>query len=471
MLALVQTLYTAEVTAQNGRNGHVRSSDGSVDLDLSAPPALGGTGKPGANPEQLFAAGYSACFIGAMQYQAMQQKLRPGDITIDAKVSIGPAEGDNGFTLAVALDVHVAGLDQAAAEKLVADAHRTCPYSNATRGNILVKLTATAAPNASIGLGTKAPVPDRDTSILRAYGNRPAARRVPPSMPAILIDLPGRGKPGLRCRARTQLPSGSFGERMPAAQNPPPSTLTLFPHYDEDAPDNRTPNRCRCQRLIDDQQDRNPVPLPRLRSLHRGEHDLFTSCRRRRSSRSWSHRGEHARMPFQVDDDLLTISNLQHEAIAAGLKHGDRLLEMRGVPYYAAPADRSHSPAAARTSCIPAMHFAVLVRRVDGSQSITPPSIPSPARPLAQDLQSRMGHQSAAAFPPLICLLIGYWVVAARIRDPNAWLLLVLFAFPSVLSLRPNWWPGTWALAGARCYDLLQVLMAPGFVSLRDLLP
>jgi lipoyl-dependent peroxiredoxin len=150
MLALVQTLYTAEVTAKNGRNGHVRSSDGSVDLDLSAPPALGGSGKPGANPggkpganpEQLFAAGYSACFIGAMQYQAMQQKLRPDDITIDAKVSIGPAEGDNGFTLAVALDVHVAGLDQTAAEKLVADAHRTCPYSNATRCNIDVKLTA-----------------------------------------------------------------------------------------------------------------------------------------------------------------------------------------------------------------------------------------------------------------------------------------------------------------------------------------
>lgn len=142
MLALVQTLYTAEVTAKNGRNGHVRSSDGSLDLDLAAPPALGGTGRPGANPEQLFAAGYAACFIGAIQYQAMQQKLRPGDITIEAKVSIGPAGGDNGFTLAVALDVHLADLDQQTAEKLVAEAHRTCPYSNATRGNILVKMTA-----------------------------------------------------------------------------------------------------------------------------------------------------------------------------------------------------------------------------------------------------------------------------------------------------------------------------------------
>lgn len=145
MLALVQSLYTAEATAKNGRNGHVRSSDGAVDLALSAPPALGGTGKPGANPEQLFAAGYAACFIGAMQYQAMQQKLKPGDISIDSKVSIGPAEGDNGFTIAVAMDVHVSGLDQGAAEKLVQDAHRTCPYSNATRGNIDVRLTAHGA--------------------------------------------------------------------------------------------------------------------------------------------------------------------------------------------------------------------------------------------------------------------------------------------------------------------------------------
>lgn len=142
MLTLAHPLYTAEAKATNGRDGRVRSSDGAVDLTLAPPPAMGGTGKPGANPEQLFAAGYAACFIGAMQYQAMQQKLQPGDITIDSKVSIGPAEGDNGFTLAVAMDVHVHGLDQAAAEKLVADGHRTCPYSNATRGNIDVKLTA-----------------------------------------------------------------------------------------------------------------------------------------------------------------------------------------------------------------------------------------------------------------------------------------------------------------------------------------
>ncbi len=142
MLSLTKTLYTADVTAVNGRNGHVRSSDDALDLQLSAPPALGGTGKPGANPEQLFAAGYAACFIGAMQFQAAQQKIQPGEVTIHSEVAIGPAEGDNGFTLAVSLAVTAAGLDQAAAEKLVADAHKTCPYSNATRGNIDVKLTA-----------------------------------------------------------------------------------------------------------------------------------------------------------------------------------------------------------------------------------------------------------------------------------------------------------------------------------------
>jgi osmotically inducible protein OsmC len=142
MLPLVKSLYTADATAIGGRHGNVRSSDGSFDLNLSAPPALGGTGKAGANPEQLFAAGYAACFIGAMQYQAAQQKIQPGEITIQSHVSIGPAEGDNGFTLAVAMDVTAPGLDQTAAEKLVADAHRTCPYSNATRNNIEVKLTA-----------------------------------------------------------------------------------------------------------------------------------------------------------------------------------------------------------------------------------------------------------------------------------------------------------------------------------------
>ena len=137
----MKVLYTADVTSTGGRNGHVTSSDGALDVNLAAPPALGGNGK-GSNPEQLFAAGYAACFTGAMQYQAHQQNIDPGDITIHSSVDIGPQDVGEGFTIAVKMDITAAKLDQSAAEKLVADAHRTCPYSNATRGNIDVKLTA-----------------------------------------------------------------------------------------------------------------------------------------------------------------------------------------------------------------------------------------------------------------------------------------------------------------------------------------
>ena len=143
MQTISNVLYTSDVTAINGRDGSVRSSDGQLDLKLSPPPTLGGVaGRSGSNPEQLFAAGYAACFIGAMQFQAAQTKLRPGQISIESRVAIGPANDGKGFALAVALDVTVAELDQAAAEKLVAAAHETCPYSNATRGNIEVTLTA-----------------------------------------------------------------------------------------------------------------------------------------------------------------------------------------------------------------------------------------------------------------------------------------------------------------------------------------
>ena len=138
----MKPLYTASVTSTGGRNGRVQSSDGAVNLALAAPPALGGNGK-GANPEQLFAAGYAACFAGAMDYIAHQQKLSPGEISILSKVAIGP-DDSGAFTLAVELDVTVPGLDQAAAEALVAQAHQACPYSRATRGNIEVRLTARA---------------------------------------------------------------------------------------------------------------------------------------------------------------------------------------------------------------------------------------------------------------------------------------------------------------------------------------
>ncbi len=136
----METLYTAVATATGGRAGRVESSDGALKVDLAQPEALGGSGGQGTNPEQMFAGGYAACFASAAEYQARLQKLEPGPITVKATVGIGP-NGREGFGLSVALDITVAGLNQSAAEKLVADAHRVCPYSNATRGNVDVKLT------------------------------------------------------------------------------------------------------------------------------------------------------------------------------------------------------------------------------------------------------------------------------------------------------------------------------------------
>lgn len=139
----MSVIYTADVTAVGGRNGHVKSSDDLLDLDLAPPKEMGGDGSRAAtNPEQMFAAGYAACFGGAAEFLARQQKLATGAITVEAQVGIGPNDAGPGFALTVALDVTVADLDQAAAEKLVAEAHVVCPYSNATRNNIDVKLTA-----------------------------------------------------------------------------------------------------------------------------------------------------------------------------------------------------------------------------------------------------------------------------------------------------------------------------------------
>jgi lipoyl-dependent peroxiredoxin len=139
-LGVMKALYTANVTSIGGRNGRVESSDGAVKLALAAPPALGGHGK-GANPEQLFAAGYAACFAGAMDYIAHQQKIKTGEIEIVNSVAIGP-DDSGAFTLAVTMEITAPELDQAAAEKLVTQAHEVCPYSRATRGNIEVKLVA-----------------------------------------------------------------------------------------------------------------------------------------------------------------------------------------------------------------------------------------------------------------------------------------------------------------------------------------
>jgi Ohr subfamily peroxiredoxin len=139
----MQVLYTADVTAEGARHGHVRSSDGLLDHDLALPPGMGGKGDK-TNPEQLFGAGYAACFGGAVEYQAMLAKKKTGVVKVRAQVGVGPFDEGKGegFTLQVELDVTIPEQDQASAEELVAAAHRACPYSNATRGNIEVKLTA-----------------------------------------------------------------------------------------------------------------------------------------------------------------------------------------------------------------------------------------------------------------------------------------------------------------------------------------
>ena len=133
--------YTAHATTTGGRNGHVETSDGLIKADLSVPKDIGGPGKAGAsNPEQLFAAGYSACFGGAVEYAATLEKLHAGPVTVTADVTIDN-KPERGFFLAVHLKTHVEGVDRAAAERLVQKAHNEiCPYSKATRGNVDVTL-------------------------------------------------------------------------------------------------------------------------------------------------------------------------------------------------------------------------------------------------------------------------------------------------------------------------------------------
>lgn len=132
-------MYTATATASGGRNGHVESDDGIVSFDLKIPQAMGGPGG-GTNPEQLFAAGYSACFHGALMFVAGQQKIDVAGSSVTGHVGIGENDAGPGFKLAVTLDISVPKLDQAAAEALAATTHQVCPYSNATRGNVDVTL-------------------------------------------------------------------------------------------------------------------------------------------------------------------------------------------------------------------------------------------------------------------------------------------------------------------------------------------
>lgn len=140
----MQVLYTANASATGGRDGRGVSSDKALDVALSTPKELGGAGGPGTNPEQLFAAGYAACFLSAMKLVGGGLKTPiPAESRIDASVGIGP-NAQGGFSLTVKLAVSTPGMDQAAAQAVVDKAHQVCPYSNATRGNIDVDITVNA---------------------------------------------------------------------------------------------------------------------------------------------------------------------------------------------------------------------------------------------------------------------------------------------------------------------------------------
>lgn len=143
---MANTLYTAKAHVTGGRaEGHGRTEDGALEVDLRLPPEMGGSGG-GTNPEELFAVGFAACFEGALGVVARRAKAETGDVAIDSEVSLSP-DGKGGFLLSVALNVTLPSVEDAAtAVELVRGAHQVCPYSNATRGNIDVVLTANGAP-------------------------------------------------------------------------------------------------------------------------------------------------------------------------------------------------------------------------------------------------------------------------------------------------------------------------------------
>ena len=146
---MTRTIYTAEATVTGGRaDGHGRTPDGLLDVHLRLPPELGGDGE-GTNPEQLFAVGFASCFESALGAVARRERAEVGDVSIDSKVSLHPTE-ERGFKLSVQMDVSLPQVsDPELAVRLVAAAHRVCPYSNATRGNIDVELTANGQPVSS----------------------------------------------------------------------------------------------------------------------------------------------------------------------------------------------------------------------------------------------------------------------------------------------------------------------------------
>lgn len=137
----VDVKYRTTAAATGGRDGRIRTDDGKLDLQLSTPKEFGGTGGEGTNPEQLFASGYSACFLGALKFAARQLKIQlPADATVTATVGIG-MRAEGGFGLEVELAVTLPGINRGDAQRLAEAAHQTCPYSNATRDNIDVRLS------------------------------------------------------------------------------------------------------------------------------------------------------------------------------------------------------------------------------------------------------------------------------------------------------------------------------------------
>lgn len=138
-MSIEKILYTATATATGGREGQATSSDGTLDLRLSTPRELGGAGGSGTNPEQLFAAGWSACFLGALKFVAgRNRQVLPAETTVTGQIGIGQIP--TGFGLQAELTIHVPGLSREQVQALVEHAHQVCPYSNATRGNIDVSL-------------------------------------------------------------------------------------------------------------------------------------------------------------------------------------------------------------------------------------------------------------------------------------------------------------------------------------------
>ncbi len=133
----MKTLYHAHGHATGGRTGHAESDDGKLNLDLSTPKELGGDNGPGTNPEQLFALGYSACFLGALKFVAAQEKVKvPTETKVTADIGIGPRDDGTGFGITAHLTVSIPGMDKDQAESLVKKAEIVCPYAHATRGNI-----------------------------------------------------------------------------------------------------------------------------------------------------------------------------------------------------------------------------------------------------------------------------------------------------------------------------------------------